>query len=1035
MFSGGMSGRVGRFGWSPDGGRIATPSRDGRVVIWDAVSGKPLVERDIGRPLTAVAWSPDGRSVAVTLEDSMPLEHDYDQAEYESSEQRGEEDELLRSFEQAVALPGEDSLATGPNGTMHLRVLDAKSGLQIASLTSNSVERLEDVAWLPNGKEAVTASTEGLALWHVADGHFLGWLIESRDALHETVACADGSRVVGSSRGGDAIAVWDADSREPIWREPAHGLALSVSIDRASDRIAIGTVAGLVEVTGLDGEGPRRTLEGHSGPVTSVSFSSDGHLLASAGRDGIKLWSTGDWSLLGEMREASAPGVQIRALFSPVESAVLAVSSGQTSEVTVWRLDTAALAARQNRAGTVHYTNAKVVLVGDTGVGKSGLGLVLAGRKFEATDSTHQRVIWNLGSTDTDGEKPERREVFLWDLAGQPGYRLLHQLHLSDVSVAVVVFDARNELDPLAGVRYWCRALEQAGKLGRSAPESVPRLLVGARLDRGGAKVGSEELAKVRRKFHLDEYVGTSAKNGIGIDSLRSAISSHIDWDALPKVSSTGLFDGIRRFLAAKRASEQVVLTREADLREAFLNTGAAPEKDVLEEFRVCIERVEARGLIRRLTFGDLVLLRPEVLDAYAAAVINAAAEQSDGLGAISEEDVRAANFPIPPESRLEDAETERLLLIATIEDLLNHEVALREDSGEGSFLVFPTQSTRQLSLPAGMQPWCWFEFEGPIAHVWATLVVRLSHSGVFTHDEVGLDLAVFRGLAREVAIRLTQEDEGCGRIELLGKGRADEGGAEGLLEGFVSSHLNRRAVAESIVKKEIVVCGDCGFEMPEQLLKALAGESSLVCPKCGEQVALDNEETSGAKDVGGRAGVEELQRSADQERTRVAARTSVQGKEQVHEFDAFLAHNSKDKESVELLAERLRDEGLNPWLDSEQIPPGRWFQDIIQDAIKEVGAAVIFLGKSGLGRWEALELRTFVSQCVERGIPVIPTLLPGGSIPQDGLPFLRELQVVKFQKSVNEKDAFANLVWGISGDTGARDRLRARGKRGRAGG
>jgi GTPase SAR1 family protein len=72
-----------------------------------------------------------------------------------------------------------------------------------------------------------------------------------------------------------------------------------------------------------------------------------------------------------------------------------------------------------------------------------------------------------LDAEELQGRQPERRETYLWDLAGQPAYRLLHQLHLSDAAVAVVVFDAKSESDPFAGVRHWVRALRQA-------PSSTP---------------------------------------------------------------------------------------------------------------------------------------------------------------------------------------------------------------------------------------------------------------------------------------------------------------------------------------------------------------------------------------------------------------------------------------------------------------------------------------------------------------------------------------------------------------------------------
>ena len=99
--------------------------------------------------------------------------------------------------------------------------------------------------------------------------------------------------------------------------------------------------------------------------------------------------------------------------------------------------------------------------------------------------------MWTFDNEDTalEGGRSERRETLLWDLAGQPGYRLVHQLHLNDVSVAMVVFDAKSEVDPFAGVRHWSRALSTAA---HPAGTKLKRILVAARSDRGGTGVGPE---------------------------------------------------------------------------------------------------------------------------------------------------------------------------------------------------------------------------------------------------------------------------------------------------------------------------------------------------------------------------------------------------------------------------------------------------------------------------------------------------------------------------------------------------------------
>lgn len=133
-------------------------------------------------------------------------------------------------------------------------------------------------------------------------------------------------------------------------------------------------------------------------------------------------------------------------------------------------------------------------------------------------------------------------------------------------------------------------------------------------------------------------------------------------------------------------------------------------------------------------------------------------------------------------------------------------------------------------------------------------------------------------------------------------------------------------------------------------------------------------------------------------------------------EFDVFLAHNSLDKEDVLEICRALMSKGIHPWLDSEQIPPGQWFQDVIQDIIPRVKSAAIFIGRHGIGSWQAVELRAFISQCVERRIPVIPVLLPQTKeIPQELL-FLRGLNYVRFENDIQDATALGKLVWGITG-------------------
>src|SRR5262249_45052377 len=154
------------------------------------------------------------------------------------------------------------------------------------------------------------------------------------------------------------------------------------------------------------------------------------------------------------------------------------------------------------------------------------------------------RHVWSFDSQEivVDDSRQETRETLLWDLAGQPGYRLIHQLHLNEVAVALVIFDSRNETDPFAGVHHWDRALRQAQRLQGDAVLSMKKFLVAARTDRGGIPVSRVRIESIVADLGFQGYFETSAKEGWNIAELCAAIRASIDWDALPRVSSTHLF-------------------------------------------------------------------------------------------------------------------------------------------------------------------------------------------------------------------------------------------------------------------------------------------------------------------------------------------------------------------------------------------------------------------------------------------------------------------------------------------------------------
>ena len=93
--------------------------------------------------------------------------------------------------------------------------------------------------------------------------------------------------------------------------------------------------------------------------------------------------------------------------------------------------------------------------------------------------------------------------------------------------------------------------------------------------------------------------------------------------------------------------------------------------------------------------------------------------------------------------------------------------------------------------------------------------------------------------------------------------------------------------------------------------------------------------------------------------------------------FDVFLAHNSKDKDLVELIAESLEEQGLSPWLDENRMLGGDLILDELQSAIKNSMCAAFFIGRHGLGKWQQDEQRVLIQQSIRNGSRIIPVALP----------------------------------------------------------
>ena len=306
------------------------------------------------------------------------------------------------------------------------------------------------------------------------------------------------------------------------------------------------------------------------------------------------------------------------------------------------------------------------------------------------------------------------------------------------------------------------------------------------------------------------------------------------------------------------------------------------------------------------------------------------------------------------------------------------------------------------------------FGFEGPVQNIYATLAVRLSHSGVFRKKELWKDAVTYTTrVGAMCGMFLRNIGEGRGELTLFFDKTASE---ETRLhfEDYVELHLQRRALPESITRRRIFVCGNCGEPLTEGQVRRRRerGYDWIECPVCGERISLLDREERLTEARSSR--VLEMDRAADSQRDRAAAQSTVQGKQETKDFDVFLCHNGKNKASVKKIGEQLKDQGILPWLDEWELPPGQPWQRLLTKQMGQIKSAAVFVGKDGVGPWQQEELEAFLSEFVRRGCPVIPVLLNDApKVPK--LPILLKNRTwVDFRG--RDPDPMEQLVWGLRG-------------------
>jgi WD40 repeat protein len=386
-----------------------------------------------------VAWSADGDFLAAAGRGSVAV-----------WPEAGDHPTLMPGFENnddVLGLawhPSRPQLAIAADGgRVRLWTPGADSPRDFCELPADA----RGVGWSPDGSRlAVTDGDGGLGVWDAETGALIGTRMVHESQVNRPCWSPSGEVLVTCGIDGTIHVLSSDDLQQLHLLSTGDQRAWDIDLSFDGRYIASGSEDGTVRIWDLASGAQIAGLEG-LGDVNCVRFSVDAEFLLSMSNGSISVSRCRDWERVSTVSPDTGTNDGIGGLAVHPAAPILAVKDRKARCISTYRIDYARLRDVSAQPTSRRYVNDKVVLLGDTGVGKSGLGLVLSGQPYQPTDSTHGRNVWTFDAQEVENQAAgqQTREVLLWDLAGQPGYRLVHQLHLGEVAVALVVFDSRSE--------------------------------------------------------------------------------------------------------------------------------------------------------------------------------------------------------------------------------------------------------------------------------------------------------------------------------------------------------------------------------------------------------------------------------------------------------------------------------------------------------------------------------------------------------------------------------------------------------------
>ncbi|KAK8531994.1 hypothetical protein V6N13_131345 [Hibiscus sabdariffa] len=149
------------------------------------------------------------------------------------------------------------------------------------------------------------------------------------------------------------------------------------------------------------------------------------------------------------------------------------------------------MAAPPSRARADYDYLIKLLLIGDSGVGKSCLLLRFSDGSFTTSFITTIGIDFKIRTIELDGK---RIKLQIWDTAGQERFRTITTAYYRGAMGILLVYDVTDE-SSFNNIRNWIRNIEQ------HASDNVNKVLVGNKADMDESKRSAKTNLNVEEVF------------------------------------------------------------------------------------------------------------------------------------------------------------------------------------------------------------------------------------------------------------------------------------------------------------------------------------------------------------------------------------------------------------------------------------------------------------------------------------------------------------------------------------------------------